>query len=740
MSKKNKKFNLNEEKDVYNKKSKTTETKTNADLVCAKIEQHFQKSNRDAMPTFVANDYVKAHTVWVSSVVNSLDPMTKHDAQYELLEGKLPFVLNARDTIKAEYNNSLFKTPEILFNVDTGVAEDDEILKQYYLQQMIKGGSINSYMAAMEKRLNRGEFILFHTWQKRMKKVKKETTRTKEDGSPDLDKDGMPQVDITIEDELDWEGCHARAIEPHDFFFDTTKLPDFCSTIYDNSIFEKPSCFKIVREWMSVNDICKTWDVSAEDKEKLRELVRIGTPPATEKTRDNYTNRLAYRKVFGNMIEIIHYIGDLDLDDETLDNYYIVTAGSEVVLECNPETFSKCRVVWCPRLVDVTTLRGLSELVPAIYMNEIATKMQLAKQDAIKFAIQPAYLVPQGSHLTDDKKTIEVGTLNEVTVKGGSIGDIGNFNQMFKEVDGYKNIPALTENIQYYEQLIKNTTATNTDPNASPVQGAPDKTALQSMAEITSGCTRFSSELLDFVNFAIIPSIRIHLQMIAEYTDKIDEDGNIKQFDVKTTKDGVNNTKQLSVELLKQSPDITIGSIQAIIEKKAKIQGLLAQMQFYQQMGVQYDTSTAWLYTSSIYELQDASKWIQSDPLQQMFSKMPPPQAQQMKQMFGQIAQNPRMMQQVSQMVQQSSQPQPQQVPMPMNQLQNDIAALTIWTDSKLTKQAKIKLMQDAQIIPPQEIQLEMQVSDLQAQKKMQDIQQGAIIEKTPNSQLAKGI
>jgi hypothetical protein len=123
-----------------------------------------------------------------------------------------------------------------------------------------------------------------------------------------------------------------------------------------------------------------------------------------------------------------------------------------------------------------------------------------------------------------------------------------------------------------------------------------------------------------------------------------------------------------------------------------------------------------------------------------MFAHMPPPQANQMKQMFSKIAQDPKMMQQVSQMMQQASQPQPQQVQVPANQLQNDIAALTIWTDSKLTKQAKIKLMQDAQIIPPQEIQIEMQVSDLQAKKKMQDIQEGQIINKSTNSEIAKGI
>jgi hypothetical protein len=720
------------------KKKKEFDIESNKEVICQKIEGHITKINRDSIPTFLANDFVKDHTVWIRGVINSLDNNTKADVQVEQLEGKMPFVLIARDTITAEYKNSLFKSPDILFNVDSGDVQQDEVLKQYYLKQMVKGGVINSYIAACEKRINRGECILFHTWEKRMKKVKKENIRLDKDDNPDLDEDGNTQYDITMEDELDWEGVKVQAIEPHDFFFDTTKLPDFSSTVYDNIAFSKPSCFKIIREWMSVNDILNKFDVSQEDEDKLRQLVAKTIPPSTEKTRDNYTNRLNYRKVFGNMIEILHFVGDLATDTEILENYYVITAGSEVILKCEPEQYTGCRVVWCPDLVDVTTLRGLSPLIPAIYMNEISTRMQLAKQDALKQAIQPAYLVPSGFHLEDDKKVIMPGSLNPVHT--GGIGDTGSFAQQIKEVDGYKNIPALTENIQYYEQLIKNVTATNTDGNASPVQGAPDKTALQSMAEITSGCTRFSAELLDFVNFGILPSIKIIIQMISEFTNKIDDNGNPIVHQVKVTQDGNSQRVPLNAELLRQNHDVEIGSVQAIIEKKAKIQGILAQMQFYRELGVQFDTSVAWQYTASVFELQNSDKWIQSDPLQQMFSQMPPPQANQMKQMFSQIAQNPQMMQQVQQMMQQASQPQMQQVPVPANQLQNDIAALTIWTDSKLTKQAKIKLMQDAQIIPPQEIQLEMQVSDLQAKKKMQDIQEGQIINKTPNSDLAKGI
>ena len=721
-----------------NKKEFDIDKGENRDIVCAKIEGHITKINRDSIPTFLANDFVKDHTVWIRGVINSLDNNTKEDAQVSILEGKMPYVLIARDNITAEYKNSLFKTPDILFNVDSGDIRQDEILKQYYLKEMIKGGVINSYIAACEKRINRGECILFHTWEQRMKRVKKENEKLKDDGTSDLDSDGNKQYDITMEEELEWEGVRVQAIEPHDFFFDTTKLPDFTSTVYDNIAFAKPSCFKIVREWMSVNDILNKFDVSSEDEDKLRQLVAKTTPPATEKTRDNYTNRLNYRKVFGNMVEILHFIGDLSTDSETLENYYIITAGSEVVLKCEKEQFTGCRVVWCPDLVDVTTLRGLSPLIPAIYMNEISTKMQLAKQDALKQAIQPAFLVPSGFHLEDDKKTIEPGSLNPVHTP--SIGDSGNFAQQMREIDGYKNIPALTENIQYYAQLIKDVTATNSSANASPMQGQPEKTALQSMAEITSDCTRFSAELLDFVNFGILPSIKTIILMISEFTNKIDNDGNPIVHQVKVVHDGVSQKSELNAETLKQNHDVEIGSVQAIIEKKAKIQGIMAQMQFYQQMGVQFDTSVAWQYTSSVFEIQNQDKWIQSDPLQQMFAHMPPPQANQMKQMFSHIAQDPKMMQQVQQMMQQVSQPQQQQVQVPANQLQNDIAALTIWTDSKLTKQAKIKLMQDAQIIPPQEIQLEMQVSDLQAQKKMQDVQEGQIINKSTNSEISRGI
>ena len=81
------------------------------------------------------------------------------------------------------------------------------------------------------------------------------------------------------------------------------------------------------------NDIASKEIILKEDEEKLRELVKVGTIPDTEKSRDNFTNRLGYRKVKGNMVEIIHYVGDIDIDNETLENKYIITAGGTVLLQ-----------------------------------------------------------------------------------------------------------------------------------------------------------------------------------------------------------------------------------------------------------------------------------------------------------------------------------------------------------------------------------------------------------------------
>jgi len=728
MARKKSVYNPDDTKEVTNEKGETS-TKTQKELVLAKIEQIVVKGRRDAMPTWTANSYVQAHTSWVHGVVNSFGETIEDDAsgtaQYELIEGKLPFVLIARDILKAEYNNSLFKSPDILFNLDCGNPNINEKLKQYHLQELIKGGSINSYMQATEKFVNRGEFILFHTWEKRMK----------------LNEDG--------EEVLAWEGSVARAIEPHDFLFDTTKLPDYSSTIYDNVRFAKPSCFKMTREWLSVNDILNTYDVSKEDEDKLRALVKRGTSPATELSRDNFTDRLSYRHVFGNVIEVWHYVGDIDIDNETLENYYIIVAGNQVVLRCKPEDYkSGCRFTWCPNIVDPITLRGLSRLIPAVYMNQIATSQQLAIQDAQKQALDPSFLVPEGTHLTDDKKSIERGTLNECATDGGGIGAMGgNFVQMFKEIDGYKNIPILTQNIQYYEQKIKDVTATNTDGNSSPIQGAPDKTALQSMAEITSGCTRFSDWLIDICKMGLLPAIETHIKMTGEFTDKVDTGpdsttfGQPKMVNVKTTHDGNTQTEQIPVELLKQESEISIGSVQAIIEKKAKLTVLMSKMQFmHDMMGVQFDSSIAWSYLCSTEEIQDADKWIQSDPLQQMFSQMPPPMANQMKQMFVQIGQNPQLMQHVQQDIQQATQPQQQTVQVPFNQEQNDTAAQAIWTDNKLPLTAKMSAFQRQQIVPNQGLQIEIQNAHLQQQKKQQEIQMGQALPTTPGSQVAKGI
>jgi hypothetical protein len=704
---------------MFNKK-KEFDINKNKGLIITKIDNHWTKMNRDAIATFYVNDIVKDHLVWTSGVVNNQENTPQQTAKVSMIEGKLPFILNAREMKKAEYENSLFKTPDILFNLDTGDAKQDQLLKQFYLHQLEKGGVINAYMGACETRLSRGEAILFHQWEKKYAKRRIEKEILKEDGTK--------EYNFEIEKYIEWEGVTVKKIEPYNFIFDHTKIPPYTSAIYDNEAFAKSSCIKIAREWLPINDILnddRFDDLSQEDTDKLKSLVNQDTPPATEQNKDDYTDRFKRRRVFGDMIEIFHFYGDLSIGDNILEDYHIITAGSAVMLKCEESPYTLCPIVWCPDLVDFPTGRGISSLVPAVYLNETATKFQLAIQDALKFSLNPAYLTPQDFHLPDNKKKIQPGDFVQY-----SCTDLNQSNPLggIKEIDSYKNVPLTTEFIDRYEKYIQDATSTMA-LSASATQGFDNKTATQTMQEITSGNTRFGAEMLGFVNFAIMPSLKIITKMTAENLNRLDDDGNENQIDVKLVEGGKTQKQNISIDLIKQNTDISIGTIQAITEKKAKIAQLLQQIQTYQGLGLNFDLVTAWLYTSSVFEIQNADTWIQSDQLQQILKQMLPEMAEPIKQSLTQLASNPQQLQQIIQQLQQQSQPQPQIQQIPINKFMNDIAAQAVWKDANyLTVEQKITAMQQNGIIPPLDIQLDIETEQqkiMQKQAKLQQLIQG---------------
>jgi hypothetical protein len=105
--------------------------------------------------------------------------------------------------------------------------------------------------------------------------------------------------------------------------------------------------------------------------------------------------------------------------------------------------------------------------------------------------------------------------------------------------------------------------------------------------------------------------------------------------------------------------------------------------------------------------------------------------------MLDQLASNPQQLQQVLQQgMQPPQQPQVQQIP--TNPVVHHLAALTIWSDPKLTMEMKINAFKEYQIAVPQEIQIEIRNNQLKLQEKQLKIAQNVPSGESTNVDLSK--
>jgi hypothetical protein len=690
--------------------------KTDKGEVCNKVNSMFTKLDRDARNAYYINDIVKEHLVWAGDkTINN-----KTEERFLNLRGKLPNIWVAAQRLLSEYKNGLFKSPDSLFCVDADVSENDkfaDIQKSYLLSRMNDSKTMDAYIRAIEKGIWRGEAILFHEWGTIMgKKRISIPVLDKETGEPARDEDGDFKYEWHRQDYTKYEGTLVTALEPKDFVFDTSKLSAFTTSNYDQEIFNRSSCCKIKRTWMSINDIKKNplFDkLSKDELQDLKQLVSVNdVTPRTEQNYDDFTNSFNNRVVNGDMIEILDYWGDIYIGDEFFEDYRIITAGSKVVLKMEESPYTMCPFVWMPFLLDLTTRRGLSPLLVGVDYNERATKIFAAVLQAAKFSINPAYFIVKGCTLADSMEEIKPGGMYEYSCPDGQPTPP-------IEIESYKNQPLTLDLLPGMTKLIDD--AIGTSPQTDQENDIA-KTATEINQTITSASSRIGSSFLDICNMIIVPSIEIQARMISENSE-IEKEEKIKVTDSK-------GNKQIHIvndQIRNGNYKYSIGSIQAIIEQKNKLSQMYPIIQGLTQLGGQFDINKLWNYAAKSFELTNPDDFMQTDPI----NSLPP----QLKQMLEQMAGNPTQLQQV---IQNGIKP-PPPPPMPdVNKVVMDMAALNIWEDSKLTAEMKQMMFKMLNIVPPVEIQVEMASHQLAMKQKMQKVQEGQPAGSDTNIDLSK--
>lgn len=642
------------------------------------IDELFTKLDRDRRNALYINEKVKEHLIWTSTAENN----TTTTGQYTL-KGKLPHIWEAAQSLVAQYKSSLLKAPESLFyaNADVGTPQDWCDLQKYYILDILKkGGILNSYASGIDKEIWRGETILFHEWGE--KKAKRKIVK-----EPEVEGE---KYSFELEEYTEHEGVSVKVIEPQDFVFDTTKLSPFSTCNYNRDEFNSPDCFKIKRSWMSISAIKSDnlfKDLTSEEENELKTVIYDNRKPSTEQNFDDFSNRFYHRYSNGDMVEILEYWGNFKLQDGTiLEDYRIITAGSKVVLRFEPNPYSRCPFVWKPALVDLVTRRGISPLVPAIEYNETATEMYEAGKTQLKFAVNPSYFVEAGNHMDELPEGVEPGQW--INISNG----LGTDVQFPQEITSYKNAPMGFEFLAEQEKNIQQVTGVN--KNMAGQIDNPNMTATQTNQILTGSNLRFSNSLLDFCNLVIIPSLEIVATMTYENTPL----GKVDKVKIPDS-DGGFNTGEVNDEVRAGKYSYTIGSIQAVMERKAKIPELLPIMQALapalEKQGTPLDMQKVWNYVAGTFEVGTPSEFIQKNPLNEAISKIPEQNRQQITNALIQLIQNP-------QLIQKAFQPAPQPIPQP-NQMVRDIASKAICDDNTYPESVKMSLLQQGQLQPTQE-------------------------------------
>ena len=688
--------------------AKKKQPKINNSELITRIDELWTRFDRARRNSNYINEIVKEHLVWTGAIENT----TYNNAAPTIpsFSGKLPHLYECKCAKLANYKNSIFKSAEGMFNVEADIESEGQeqnfptLQKANLIQKIKKGRIIESYIDALVKQIWRGETILFHEWGILKGKRQVVNQETDDDGNPVLDDDGKQKYSVEFEEYDQYEGVFVKPVEPTDFVFDVTKLNAFSSSSYDVTKFNSSECIKIRRVWMSLDEIKDNPlfdELSKEDEAKLKKM--CSDTPKTEQNFDDWSNRFGYRYTNGDMIEVLEFWGNIQTNQqEKLTDYRIYTAASEVVLKCEQNPYSRCPFVWMPDLVDLTTRRGISSLVVGVEFNEAATQIFNAQKEALKFALNPAFLAGKGMHLVDGNKKVEPGSW--IPYDDG----LGNGDTPI-ELKSYQNIPLTYETQNMLATFIQD--AVGTSKNNLGQAEAVSMTAQQSRDIVAGSSGRASSDIMDYTNIVIIPSLEIIATMTAENTH-IDKEEKVKV----SGKNGENEIAIVNDAIRKGQYNYSIGSAQAILERKSQIEQFNPLLDSLSNPLIQqtFDIKELLTWYSEPFGIQHSDRFLNKQDPQVM-----------------QLQQQIQMLQQQAQQALQQKEVEKQQLlqhpDILQNKIKNDIAALTLSKASALPQDLKDYIMQSLGIQPTSEMLEDQQKEFEQNQTKQQNQQKNAM-------------
>ncbi len=280
----------------------------------------------------------------------------------------LPNVYEQHQTLKAHLIESVYSSPEGLFDVSTANGEDEEMaVKQKImltdaLEKIKISGKIEQIINNI---VETGECTLFVGWKTVYKTVRR---IIKDDKST-----------FVLEKRKVFDGADVKTIAPQDFVFDVEKASNW------------ESCPKIFRTFQTLDEIKSNNYNSFESKEAEDALI-LGMTASENKS---YSPETGFKS---GLVELLEYWGDIDLGcGKILKNYLVVVAGRQTIVRFEPNPYIECPFIYANLIENPSTKRGVSPLKSILALNEVATGVLNHQLDAYSLMVNPPYLAPKGA-------------------------------------------------------------------------------------------------------------------------------------------------------------------------------------------------------------------------------------------------------------------------------------------------------------------------------------------------------
>lgn len=275
-------------------------------------------------------------------------------------------------TYQAQLKNKCASSVESMFGVEGNTLTDQDnsaTMKAFIEDKLEKMDYLGEYDELVKNYVRKGASYTFTEWKEDYREVKRIVT------NPITGiKERISQV-VPI-----YEGSKAISLDPHSIVYDKNKMKDW------------DSCPKIIRNWVSVEDVLsrKDYKISKETQETLKTIGK-NNQEGSELSEDDKI--LLDEATNADMIEVLEFWGDLRLPDgDFLKNWHVVVIGRLEVAKFCKNPFLINPITRCSFEDHPETGREISPLLVAIVNNIMKSDVFRKILTGMAYANNPCHI------------------------------------------------------------------------------------------------------------------------------------------------------------------------------------------------------------------------------------------------------------------------------------------------------------------------------------------------------------